>query len=130
MKADLEKLIRVANLPNNSLKTVIKARNTLKNELLTAIATINQLMAVNDKIEKTPNKFDAELCDESGELYDNLHRADVYKYSSLLTDLLDHQDQDLVHHADDLIDLIDETGELIIAKRNPLKGKEYSPIPQ
>ena len=130
MKADLEKLIRVAKLPNNSLKTVIKARNTLKTELLTAIATINQLIAVNEKIEKTPNKFDAEMCNESGELYDNLHRSDVYKYSSMLTDLLDHPDQELVHNADDLIDLIDETGELIIAKRNPLKGKEYSPIPQ
>lgn len=130
MKAKLEKTIQIACLQNNGLKTVVKARNKLKEDIHSAISLINELVTVNANIDKTPNQFDKILCDRSEEIFAMLNKLEVYRHSQLLSELLDHQDQDLVHGADDLIDLIDETKGLIVAKRNPLKGIEYSPIPK
>ena len=130
MKTNLEKIIQIACLQNNGLKTVIKARHKLKTDIRSAISLINELVAVNANIDKTPNKFDEILCDRSEEVFTILNKLDVYRNSALLSELLDHHDQELVHGADDLIDLIDETKGLIIARRNPLKGIQYSPIPK
>lgn len=128
MKKELKKLIQVASLPNAQLKTVQKARKLLLDNMKQATDLIHQLVTVNEQIEKKPNKFDEELCDISESTYNKLNKLVTYKSNHLLIELLAHPDHEIIIAADDLIDLIDESKGKIVAKRNPLKGREYSPI--
>ena len=133
MKNNIKILIKIANLQNNKLKTVIKARNKLKSLINEALEDINSLISINIKISKIREILDNpeydELCDSSKTLYDKIKVMDIYKNIEQLTDLLDNSDKDLAELADDLIDIIDENKENIVARPNPLKGYKSNPIP-
>lgn len=133
MKNNIKKLIKIANLQNDTLKTVSKARINLKQLIGDALVDIKELLKVNSKIVEIRDiidnpKYD-ELCDRSKELYDRIKLMDVMKDIDQLTDLLDNSDKELAKKADDLIDVIDEHKEHIVARPNPLKGYKSSPIP-
>lgn len=133
MKNNIKTLIKIANLQNNKLKTVIKARTKLKNLIEELFEEIRELVGVNKEIAKIKDILDNDtydgLCDASKEIFDKIKVLDLYKNIDLLTDLLDNSDKELAELADDLIDIIDENKELIVAKLNPLKGYKSSPIP-
>ena len=133
MKNNIKTLIKVANLQNSKLKTVIKARNKLKSLIEDALTDIKSLVKINVKINITRDILDNpefdELCDSSKMLYDKIKLMDIFKNIDQLTDLLDNSDKELAELADDLIDTIDENKEHIVAKPNPLKGYKSNPIP-
>jgi uncharacterized protein (DUF927 family) len=133
MKNDIKQLIKIANLQNSKLKTVIKARDKLISLIKDAFDAIHELIEVNIKIAKTKNILDNETydtwCDTSKELFDKIKQMHILKDTSLLTNLLDNQDSKLAELADDLLDIIDENKEHIVARPNPLKGYKASSIP-
>ncbi len=132
-KDAIKTLIKIANLQNNNLKTVIKARSKFKDLLNEALNNIRELVTINREIETIRDildnpKYD-QLCDRSKDLFDKIKLTDMYKYVDLLPDLLDNPNKNLAELADDLIDLIDENKEYILGRHNPLKGYKSSPIP-
>ena len=129
---NIEEQIEFANLSNSSLKTVAEARGNLKKIIGVAVAELNTLMLLNEKIDTmissghflNSSEYE-DLCLESQKYFHDIHSMLVVKQFNILFDLLSCPDAELASLADELIYLMHIHEDDIKARQNMKFGRLF-----